>query len=102
MGSSFAEPAKCSILRGLAVRLGEWRRSAGLTLDAMGNRLGVGPETVRRYESGQRIPSRQHMARIYLATGGAVAPNDFYDLPALPEGPQGAGAAIAPISEAAA
>lgn len=25
------------------------------------------------------------MSRIYLLTGGAVRPDDFYDLPALPD-----------------
>lgn len=25
------------------------------------------------------------MVKIYLATGGQVAPNDFYDLPSVPE-----------------
>ncbi len=42
----------------------------------------------RRYElprgaSDYRLPDPAAMVRLYVLTGGAVQPNDFYDLPAL-------------------
>lgn len=38
-------------------------------------------KVVHRYARGEQIPSRDFMARIVEVTGGAVTPNDFYDLP---------------------
>ncbi|MDH3595779.1 MAG: helix-turn-helix transcriptional regulator [Rhodospirillales bacterium] len=61
--------------------LDEWRVSQKLTMDALGRRLGVAAETAGRYCNNKRIPARAVMARIVAATGGAVQPNDFYQLP---------------------
>lgn len=41
-------------------------------------------KVVWRYRKGVQIPTPQFMGRLYLFTAGAVTPNDFYDLPALP------------------
>lgn len=37
--------------------------------------------TVTRYAKGDRIPTREMMEKIFEVTGGAVRPDDFYDLP---------------------
>ena len=42
--------------------------------------IGAAFETVRRYRHGERIPEPEYMARIYDATGGDVAANDFYGI----------------------
>ncbi len=42
--------------------------------------------TARRYVNGMRVPPPEVIVRTYLWSGGQVTPNDFYDLPALPEG----------------
>ena len=42
--------------------------------------IGVSGEAVRRYREGARIPSAEVMRRIVRVTGGAVQPNDFYEL----------------------
>lgn len=47
--------------------------------------IGVHGETVRRYLRGARLPSKAEMVRIYVATGGRVRPDHFYDLPPLAE-----------------
>ena len=43
--------------------------------------IGVSAETVRRYLTGERIPDKERMSRIALATDGQVTANDFFDLP---------------------
>ena len=43
----------------------------------------VTPPALDRYRKGDRIPNRETMPLIYLATDGAVTPNDFYVLPDL-------------------
>lgn len=40
--------------------------------------IGVSPNTVARYVSGRRIPSRDEMLTIVAATKGQVTPNDFF------------------------
>lgn len=37
-------------------------------------------EAVRRYASGERVPDKETMPKIFDATGGAVTANDFFDL----------------------
>lgn len=44
-------------------------------------RIEVAPFSVRRYRLGQKIPKPEVMNKIVRATGGAVMPNDFYDIP---------------------
>lgn len=63
--------------------LGDWRRREGLTQQEIADALGCIVTTVARYEAGARIPGPTVMIDIYTLTGGAVQPNDFYDLPPL-------------------
>lgn len=56
-----------------------------LTIGEFARRIQVRSHTtVHRYKRGEKIPRRDVMRRIYIATGGSVAPNDFYDLPEVP------------------
>ncbi len=43
--------------------------------------VGVSVAALHRYISGQRIPRRDIMERITRLTGGAVQPNDFFNVP---------------------
>lgn len=59
-----------------------WLTAAGYTDADARVALGVsGRSTIRRYRSGEQLPTRAVMQRIYRWTNGAVTPNDFYDLP---------------------
>lgn len=60
-----------------------WRKSERWSRRELGKSLGVSSETIRRWESGLRIPERDKMVLIYIRTGGIVEPNSFYDLPPL-------------------
>lgn len=39
--------------------------------------IGVPPGTISRYLRGSRMPSWDHVERIYLTTNKQVTPNDF-------------------------
>lgn len=45
----------------------------------MAKKLDVTPEAVRLWANGARMPRPAQMARIALATEGAVQPSDFYE-----------------------
>lgn len=60
-----------------------WREAEGLTGEELADRLQTTAETVSRYERGTRMPVPAMMTRIWVVTGGAVAPNSFHHLPAL-------------------
>lgn len=49
-----------------------------LTATAIAIAIGVRPQTVSRYLSGDRFPTRRTIQQIAAATGGAVAPADWY------------------------
>lgn len=68
------------------MRLEDWRQQQGLTIRQLARRLGTAAETVRcaclpPSHRDQRIPRAGLMETIHVVTGGAVTPNDFYDLP---------------------
>lgn len=74
------------------MKLGEWLEQEGLSVSRFATRIGEHSEVVRRYtlpreHPDSRIPRHGPMCRIYLATGGEVTPNDYYDLPDLPDAP---------------
>lgn len=67
------------------MKLKAWCEAHRINFSELSRRIGAkSPETARRYAEG-RVPGATTMSRIYLATAGAVTPNDFYDLPALPD-----------------
>lgn len=59
----------------------EWR---GQTQREFGERVNANASTICRVASGEHVPGPQLIARIYVETDGHVTPNDFYDLPYLP------------------
>lgn len=65
------------------MKWGDWISDCTLSWAEAGRRVGVTKSAARQFAYG-RVPRRATMLRIYLATGGRVSPNDFYDLPALP------------------
>lgn len=78
-----------------AMTLRDWLKKQGMTPTAFARLMGVSHSTVLRYLSGDRIPEKDVMERIARETGGAVTPNDFFDLaPALPDADSAAGEAL--------
>ncbi len=64
--------------------LDRWREAQGLSYTGLAALLEITQPAASRYCHGDRVPKPILMVRIYLATGGRVTPNDFYDLPRLP------------------
>lgn len=63
------------------MRLKDWRIANNVTLAQLADELNVAVSTIVRWENGERDPDRAAKERIFLATRGAVEPNDFYDMP---------------------
>lgn len=68
------------------MRLVKWRKSRGLTQADLAAKLGVTQPYVSSMERAinPAVPGPPVMIALYELTGGAVQPNDFYDLPDLP------------------
>lgn len=62
--------------------LTDYLKEAQLDRHQFAARINVSSETVRRYLAGKRIPDREIMARIALATGCKVTANDFFGIAA--------------------
>lgn len=61
----------------------EWRLKRGLSFRAVAELVGVANGTVvRRWETGDCIPRREEMQRLFDISGGEVTPNDFYGIAA--------------------
>lgn len=65
------------------MKLACWRKRQGLTQGELAARLGCSQPYVSQIERATTpiIPGPELMGRIFEATGGAVEPNDFYELP---------------------
>jgi predicted transcriptional regulator len=61
--------------------LSEYLKSKESTQEAFASLIGVSQAAVDRYVKIKRIPRPEIMQRIVSATGGAVQPNDFHNLP---------------------
>jgi len=73
------------------MKLRDWRYHRKLSFDAAAKAVGASNGSLfRKWERGLQIPRPEQMVNIYLATHGAVTPNDFYDLPSLPDSPEAA------------
>ena len=60
----------------------DYLAEAQITRAQFARTLGVSQETVRRYLLGERIPDKEKMAKIALATGCKVTANDFFGIAA--------------------
>jgi hypothetical protein len=65
--------------------LGEWLHRNGLGVREFGEMVDCCWSSISRFCCGGRIPRHDLMVRIYVATNGEVQPNDFFDLPKLPQ-----------------
>lgn len=68
------------------MKLSDYLTDRGMTVAEFATRVGVTPEAVRMWNSGNRQPNSSTMRKILKATGGRVQPNDFFELPVVPPG----------------
>ena len=66
-----------------AWRLAQLRNGRRMTLEAAATMVGVTRSAWNDWEKGKRTPGQVLMRELYTLTGGAVTPNDFYELPDL-------------------
>jgi transcriptional regulator with XRE-family HTH domain len=64
------------------MRLDEYLTQTSASRAEFAQEIGVSVESVRRYLAGERIPDREIMVKIALATDGQVTANDFFGLAA--------------------
>lgn len=60
------------------MKLKEHIEKRGLNFSTYAPLIGVTPQAVSRYASGDRIPEKDVMQAILEDSGGEVTPNDFY------------------------
>lgn len=60
------------------MKLSTYLADHSLSVADFAGKIGVTPEAVRRYALNKRVPRRQVMERIILATGGQVRVEDFF------------------------
>jgi len=71
------------------MELSDWMRRVGLDDNALAARANVNRATISRLRRRRARPSPELASLLYSLTGGQVTPNDFYDLPALPDAASG-------------
>lgn len=62
------------------MKLRAWRKSEGLTLAELAERVETDVASLSRYERDERMPNQKIMQNIARETGGAVTANDFYGI----------------------
>lgn len=63
------------------MKIEEYLKRCQITQAMLASRVGVSVQAVSLFCLGERIPRPETMRKIYVATNGAVTPNDFYGLP---------------------
>ena len=64
------------------MKLGDYLKEQNIPRAKFAEHIGVSEETIRRYVKGTRIPERETMEKIALATACKVTANDFFGIAA--------------------
>ena len=75
------------------MKLADYLSQNKLSEAEFAEQIGVSQAAVNRYKRG-RTPSPEQMREIIAKTGGAVQPNDFFDMPGASEDDTSAEAAV--------
>ena len=67
------------------MKLASYIASSGMTDTTFAKLIGRAHSTVSRIRRGVAMPDPDTMTAIFIATNGAVSPNDFFDLPTAPD-----------------
>lgn len=63
---------------GVAVDLGKWLETAGMSQAEFGSLVGAGQAQISKYVHGALVPPRPVMVGIIAVTAGLVTADDFY------------------------
>ena len=64
----------------LDMQLSEYLESSSVDRKTFAETLGVHPDTLYKWQRGERLPRREMMRRIADETSGAVTANDFFEM----------------------
>lgn len=64
------------------MKLGDYLKEHDISRATFAQSVGVSGETIRRYIAGTRIPEKETMEKIALATSCKVTANDFFGIAA--------------------
>lgn len=64
-----------------------WREDQKLSRAQLGEKLGVTPVAIGRYEQG-RVPDPTVLQKIIEVSAGEVTANDFFDIPDTSDAPE--------------
>ncbi|MGL1921963.1 MAG: helix-turn-helix transcriptional regulator [Hyphomicrobiales bacterium] len=67
------------------MKLQTWLTQAEISRANFADKISTSIATIGRYINGERKPTDGIYLKIHAATNGQVTPNDFYDLPEIPE-----------------
>lgn len=67
------------------MKLKRWLIQAETSRAEFADKIGTTLRSIDRYIKGERKPTDKIYCKIHAATNGQVTPNDFYDLPEIPE-----------------
>ena len=62
------------------MKLQDYIKQNGLRKDWFARKVGVTPQTLHNWLTGQAEPSTTNKRKVYSVTGGNVTPNDFVDM----------------------
>lgn len=62
-------------------KLRNWRRLNQLSQADAASKMQVARRTWHQWERGAVVPGPEHMVNLVRLCGGAIEPNDFYDVP---------------------
>ena len=62
------------------MKLEQWLSNTQTSRSAFAEQVGVSKSVVTKWCNGEVLPRTVPLMTIYRVTGGAVCPNDFYDL----------------------
>lgn len=68
------------------MKLNDYLDSQKIAVDDFASSAGLAAVTIYKYIAGKRKPSLEALEKIYKASGGAVAANDFFKEPLDPPG----------------
>ena len=67
------------------MKLADYLKQDGKSATALAQATGSAVSTITRAARGEVFPSKELLERIFLETGGAVTPNDFFAIAAAPQ-----------------
>jgi hypothetical protein len=60
--------------------LREYLKEKKMGVTAFSRKIGLNQSMITQWNNEKKLPNKENMKKIFLATGGLVTPNDFYGI----------------------